>query len=186
MRRRARSRARTVLVRDLEAFAAAGYAETGTRRELRATVQGPDGAPLRLELVPTGGRIFGGAFALEVSTAGPVLPPSGGVEAKGKGVVRMQGIAFRPRRRDDATTSDLAARLEADDRLVRALQGVHFEQIRVEPDGRAVIRHMGGSVVWILFPPMARPIAISAEQIRATVGGLEAFTRAGTGAPPPA
>jgi hypothetical protein len=56
---------------------------------------------------------------------------------------------------------------------------VHFEEIRVEPDGRAVIRHMGGSVVWLLFPPMARPIPISAEQIRATIEGLEAFVRAG-------
>ena len=63
--------------------------------------------------------------------------------------------------------------------LTRALGAVHFEQIRVEPDGRAVIRHMGGSLVWLLFPPMTRPIAISDEQVRATVDAIEAFAAAG-------
>jgi hypothetical protein len=170
-----------VLARDVEAFAAAGYTETGRRGELRATMTRPARTTLRLELVPTGGRIFGGAYALEISTARPVLPRSGGLEAKGKGVVRMQGIAFRSRK-GGAAGGSLAARLGDDDRLVEALQRVHFERIRVEPDGRPVIRHMGGSVVWMLFPPMARPIAIGDEQVRATVDALEAFVRVGEGA----
>ena len=82
----------------------------------------------------------------------------------------MQGMSFRPRKGDDAGER-LAERLASDERLDRALQAVHFEEIRVEPDGRAVIRHMGGSLVWLLFPPMTRPIAISAEQIGATAQG---------------
>jgi hypothetical protein len=172
-----------VLARDVEAFAAAaGYTETGRRSELRATMTRPGRTTLRLELVPTGGRVFGGAYALEISTARPVLPHSSGLEVKGKGVVRKQGIAFRPRRAD-AHGAALATRLGGDDRLVEALQRVHFERIRVEPDGRPVIRHMGGSVVWMLFPPMARPIAIGDEQVRATADALEAFAEAGAAAP---
>jgi hypothetical protein len=38
---------------------------------------------------------------------------------------------------------------------------------------------MGGSLVWLLFPPMTRPIAISDEQVRATVDAIEAFAAAG-------
>ena len=52
---------------------------------------------------------------------------------------------------------------------------MHFERIRVEPDGRPVIRHMGGSVVWMLFPPLVRPVPLIAEQRRAAVEALEAF-----------
>jgi hypothetical protein len=171
-----------VLARDVEAFAAAGYRESGKRRELRASLARADRPPLRLELVATGGRIFGGTYALEVSTAEPVLPPSAaGLRVRGRGVVRMQGMSFRPRTGDDEAVR-LAGRLAADERLAEALGAVHFEQIRVEPDGRAVIRHMGGSLVWLLFPPMTRPIAISADQIAATVAGLDAFARAGGGA----
>jgi len=177
VRRRARTRARGVLARDVEAFAAAtGYAERGRGEDLRATIA-RDGRPtLRIELVPTGGRIFGGAFAMEVSTAEPVLPPSGGIAGRGRGIVRMQGVGFRGR--DDAGRR-IAEALTADERLRRALAGVDFEEIRVEPDGRAVIRHMGGAVVWFLFPPMSRPIAIGAPQIRATADALAAFARAG-------
>lgn len=167
-----------MLARDVEAFAAAGYALRGRRRELRASLERDGRAPLLLELVPTGGRVFGGAFAMEVSTLEPVLPPTRGIRARGRGVVRLERLTFRSRG-DDEGGRRIASRLEADGRLQDALRGVHFEEIRVDPDGRAVIRHMGGSVVWLLFPPMARPIAISDEQIRATIGGLEAFVRAG-------
>jgi hypothetical protein len=57
---------------------------------------------------------------------------------------------------------------------------VHFEAIRIEPDGRAVIRHMGGSVVWMLFPPLVRPVPLVDEQARATLEALDAFARVGT------
>jgi Protein of unknown function (DUF3156) len=177
VRKRARTRAREVLARDVEVFAVAGYEEGGHRRELRAVLIGTEPA-LRLELVPTGGRVFGGAYALEVSTAEPVLPTSAGLRARGRGVVRMQGIDFRARK-DDAAGTALAGVLSRDANLNSVLEHVHFEQIRVEPDGRAVIRHMGGSLVWLLFPPMTRPIAISAEQVRATAAGLRAFAAAG-------
>ncbi|HET9310418.1 MAG TPA: DUF3156 family protein [Actinomycetota bacterium] len=178
MRKRARTRAREVLARDVEMFAAAGYEGSGRREELHASLSGPEPA-LRLELVPTGGRVFGGAYALEVSSAEPVLLPStAGLRAKGRGVVRMQGIDFRARRDDPAGTA-LAGALSTDASLIRALGAVHFEQIRVEADGRAVIRHMGGSLVWLLFPPMTRPIGISDEQVRATADAIRAFAAAG-------
>jgi len=177
VRKRARIRAREVLARDVEVFAAAGYEEAGRRAELRADLTGAEPA-LRLELVPAGGRVFGGAYALEVSSAEPVLSVTAGLQAKGRGVVRMHGIDFRAHKGDAAGTA-LAGELSADASLVRALGAVHFEQIRVEADGRAVIRHMGGSLVWLLFPPMTRPIAISDEQVRATADGIRAFAAAG-------
>jgi hypothetical protein len=49
-----------VLARDVEAFAAAGYRESGKRRELRASLARAGRPPLRLELVATGGRSVGG------------------------------------------------------------------------------------------------------------------------------
>lgn len=166
-----------MLARDVERFAAAGYEETGRGRELGAGLTGR-GPALRLELVPTGGRVFGGAYALEVSSAEPMLPVSAGLRAKGRGVVRMHGVEFRARA-DDAAGTALAGALSADASLTSALGAVHFEQIRVEADGRAVIRHMGGSLVWLLFPPMTRPIAISDEQVRATADAIQAFAAAG-------
>jgi hypothetical protein len=56
---------------------------------------------------------------------------------------------------------------------------VHFDRVRVEPDGSPVIRHMGSSVVWMLFPPLVRPIPLVEEQARETLGALEAFAAAG-------
>lgn len=177
MRRRARARAGAVLERDLEAFGACGLDVEG-RSDLRATLVRAGRPSVQLELVPTGGRVFGGAFALEVSSAEPVLPRTAGLTARGKGLVRLQRVMFRARAGDGAGAR-LAARLEADPDLQRALAAVHFEQVRVEPDGRAVIRHMGGSLVWLLLPPMARPIPISPEQVRATLAALDAFAAAG-------
>lgn len=120
------------------------------------------------------GKVFGGNYALELSTDEPVLPPTRGLAARGKGVVQMRGVAFRPRRGDEAGAR-LATQLAADAQLAEALGRVHFERIRVEPDGRPVIRHLGGSVVWILFPPLVRPIPFVPEQARATLAALEAF-----------
>jgi hypothetical protein len=90
----------------------------------------------------------------------------------------MQGIRFRARRGDQAGRR-LADRLEADDRLTRRLAAVHFERIRVEPDGRAVIRHMGGSLVWILFPPVVKGIPLVSEQAHASIAAMQAFAAAG-------
>ena len=123
------------------------------------------------------GRVFGGAYALEVATTQPVLPRTSGLNARGRGFVRLQRITFRARRGDEAGAA-LAQRLEAADELQAALGKVHFERIRVEPEGRPVIRHMGGSVVWVLFPPIVRPVPLVEEQARATVIALGAFAAA--------
>lgn len=129
---------------------------------------------LRLALRPTGGRIFGGTFALEVSTDRPLLPATGGLSARGRGVVALRAVRFLARR-DDEEGRRLARRLDADASLTRALSSVHFERVRVEPDGRVTIRHMGGSLVWLLFPPMTYAVPIVPEQARATVEALRAF-----------
>ncbi len=188
MQKRARTRAAAVLRGDIEAFGRLGYHEVGRRGPLEARLVA-DGKPaLRLALRPTGGRIFGGTFALEVATDGPVLPRTRGITARGIGAVRLRGIAFRARSGDDEGRG-LAERLTSDRQLIRALSRVHFERIRVDADGRAVIRHMGGALVWLLFPPLTRPIPIVPEQIEATVSALEAFagrSRRPNGDRPPA
>ena len=90
----------------------------------------------------------------------------------------MQGVRFRARR-GDAAGKELAERLGSDARLTERLGLVHFERIRVDPDGRPVIRHLGGSVVWILFPPLVRRIPLVPDQVDATLAALEAFAAAG-------
>jgi hypothetical protein len=131
---------------------------------------------VRLQLTRDG-RIFGGNYGLELSTEEPVLPPTRGLSARGKGVVKMQGVKFRAKR-GDAAGERLAERLGSDARLAQLLGRVHFERIRVDPDGRPVIRHLGGSVVWILFPPLVRRVPLVPEQIDATLAALEAFRAA--------
>jgi hypothetical protein len=37
---------------------------------------------------------------------------------------------------------------------------------------------MGGSIVWMLFPPLVRPVPLIAEQAKATAEALEAFAAA--------
>ena len=137
------------------------------------------GPPLRLQLTRDG-RIFGGNYGLELSTEEPVLPPTRGLSARGKGVVKMQGVKFRAKR-GDAAGAQLAERLGSDARLGELLGRVHFERIRVEPDGRPVIRHLGGSVVWVLFPPLVKRVPLVPEQVDATLAALEAFAAAGRG-----
>ena len=178
MQKRARKRAAAVLSEDVEAFGELGYREVGRRGPLEARLVADGRPPLRLALRPTGGRIFGGTFALEVATDEPVLSRTRGISARGIGAVRLRGFTFRARSDDDEGRR-LAERLTSDRLLARALSRVHFEQIRVDPTGRAVIRHMGGSLVWLLFPPLARPIPIVPEQIEATVSALEAFSGRG-------
>ena len=175
---RARKRAGAVLDANLEVFARAGCRETARSFPLEARLEAPAGKqPIVLRMVPDG-RIFGGAFGLEISTAKPVLPRSRGLRARGRGVVRLSGVAFRARRRD-AEGARLAVLLSADRRLGDALKEVHFERIRIEPNGTPVIRHMGGSVVWFLFPPLVRPVPLIDEQAAASLGALDAFARAG-------
>jgi hypothetical protein len=172
-------RAAAVLKADTEAFERLGYRPHAGDSPYSVMLAAPEGArDLVLRLRPEG-RVFGGNWGLELSTAEPVLPAtSGGLTARGRGVVRMHGVSFRARRGDNAG-SRLAAELGADAGLGKALAEVHFERLAVEPDGRPVIRHMGGSVVWLLFPPMVRTTPLPAGQPEAMARALDEFARAG-------
>jgi hypothetical protein len=172
VRGRARSAAARGLADVLATYERLGY-RASERRHLDARLDRLGRKPLRVSLAPAG-RIFGGSFALEVATAEPVLPPTRGLSARGLGVVRLKSVAFRAGR-DDEPGTELAGRLSRDAFLRERLAAVHFERIRVEPDGRPVIRHMGGSVVWVLFPPIVRAVPLVLEQARATADALEAF-----------
>lgn len=173
------ARRRAVLALDdaIESLGRAGYDQVEREDSLSARVRSASGPPLRLTVVREG-RIFGGNYGLEISTDEPVLPSTRGLSARGKGVVKMKGVRFRAKR-GDAAGERLAQRLGADAALVEALARVDFERIRIEGDGRPVIRHLGGSVVWVLFPPLVRRIPFVPEQARATVAALDAFAAAG-------
>jgi hypothetical protein len=173
----ARRRAAIALDDAIESLGRAGYDQVEREGSLSARVRSASALPLRLT-VTREGRIFGGNYALELSTDKPVLPPTRGLSARGKGVVKMKGVRFRAKR-GDAAGERLAQRLGADAALAETLAAVHFEEIRVEPDGRPVIRHLGGSVVWVLFPPLVRRIPFVPEQARATLDALDAFAAAG-------
>lgn len=174
MRGRAGRAALVSLDRTAEIFEALGYRRGAKEGSFAFLLEPPDGARALLARMAVGGRIFGGSFALELATAEPVLAATEGLTARGRGVVRLQGVGFRPQRGDRAG-EELAARLGENGALQRALTDVHFERIRVEPDGTPVVRHMGGSVVWMLFPPVVRPVPLTVAQARATVKALEAF-----------
>ncbi len=167
----ARGRAAKAFSEVLEGFEEDGFEVERQNLSARLTRDGL--RPLRARLVQQG-RIFGGTYALELSTDAPVLPGSRGLRGRGRGLVKLGGVDFRSRGHDEAGRL-LGARLERDERLQRALGRVHFDRIRVEPDGRPVIRHLGGSVVWILFPPLVRPVPLVPEQRRAAVAALDAF-----------
>lgn len=173
---RARKRAAAVLREVAAAFEGLGYQATETADSLRLRLEADGRPPLRLVLQPTGGRVFGGTFALEVSSAEPLFPSTAGVAARGRGLVRLNAIEFRGRA-GDPRAARLADHLQSDRSLNSALCAVHFEQVRIDPAGRPVIRHMGGSLVWILFPPMVRPIPLVPEQVTATIAAMEAFMR---------
>jgi hypothetical protein len=173
-------RAAAVLASDREAFERLGYSAEDGDAPYSVTLTGPGGRrDLVLRLTPQG-RIFGGNWGLELSTAEPVLPATArGLTARGRGVVKMSGVRFRARRGGDAADSQLAAALSADAELGGALTRVHFERILVEADGRPAIRHMGGSVVWVLFPPVVRATPLPEGQPEAIVAALDEFARAG-------
>lgn len=174
----ARRRAIVQLDRTVELFGQAGYAPDRRPDPLDARVRSSEGRLLQLRMARDG-RIFGGTYALEISSAKAVLPPTRGVSARGRGVVKLAGISFHAKRGDEAGRQ-LAERLGADERLVAALSAVHFERIRIEPDGRPVIRHLGGSLVWVAFPPLVKAIPLVPDQVRATLVALDAFAAAGS------
>jgi hypothetical protein len=170
---------RAVLALDdaIESLGAAGYTDVERVSLLEAHLASPSGGvPVRLQMTRDG-RIFGGNYGLELSTREPVLSPTRGLSARGKGVVKMQGVKFSAKRGDEAGRR-LAEQLGADARLGQLLGRVHFERIRVEPDGRPVIRHLGGSVVWVLFPPLVKRVPLVPEQVEATLAALEGFRQA--------
>jgi Protein of unknown function (DUF3156) len=167
----ARGRAVRAFGEVLEGFERDGFEVE--RDDLSARLIRNGHEPLRARVVQQG-RIFGGTYALELSTEEPVLPPTRGLRGRGRGVVKLGGVDFRARGHDDAGRL-LGARLEHDERLQELLASVHFDRIRVEPEGRPVIRHMGGSVVWVLFPPFVRPVPLVPEQRRAAVAALDVF-----------
>ena len=174
----ARVRAVASLDDAIERLGRAGYSNVERVGPLQARLDASTGRlPVRLQMTQEG-RIFGGNYGLEISTDEPVLPPTRGLSARGKGVVRLRGVRFRAKRGDPAGRQ-LAERLGSDARLAERLGLVHFERIRVDPDGRPVIRHLGGSVVWILFPPLVKRIPLVPEQVEATLAALDAFAAAG-------
>jgi hypothetical protein len=168
-----------VLAHDIEAFERLGYRPLERTGGLEAVLQGLKGErDVALRLVPEG-RVFGGNWGLEVSTAEPVLPATSlGLSARGRGVVRRQGVRFSARGSDPAA-GRLAALLSADERLGAALGGVDFELLSVRPDGRPAIRHLGGSIVWVLLPPVVRETPLPPGQVKAIVRALDAFATAG-------
>jgi hypothetical protein len=170
---RARRRARETLAKDVEVFEGIGYRKVEPAEVGRVRMESGSGPPIVLSF-SAGGRVVGGNFALEIAAAEPVCPPTRGLRARGRGIVRLARVQFKPRR-GDAAGAALAARLNGSAPLQEALAAVHFERIRVEPDGRPVIRHMGGSVVWMLIPPLARGVPLVPEQARAAVEALAAF-----------
>jgi hypothetical protein len=176
---RARAAADRALEDNVAAFERVGARVVARTGPDEARLVAGDAVPFSIRMRGRG-RVFGGAYALEAATTEPVLPATRGLRARGRGVVRLRRVAFGSRR-GDVDGAALARRLEADRALQEALAAVHFERIRVEPDGRPVVRHMGGSVVWVLFPPLVRPVPFVDEQARATLVALEAFARAGRG-----
>jgi hypothetical protein len=177
----ARTRAARLLDDIVQSFGTLGYRETFRPGPLEAHVDRPRGLPLTLRFVGRG-RVFGGQIVLEVATGKPVLPVSSrGVVAQPRGAVKLRGFSFRASDHGDVAGAAMAERLSNDARLAEALARVHFERVRVDPDGSPVIRQIGGSVVWMLFPPLVRPVPLVPEQAKATVEALEAFAAAGSG-----
>jgi hypothetical protein len=173
-------RAAAVMDSDVEAFARAGCRPLERRGPYEAVLDARGGAGrVVLRLSPLG-RFFGGNWGMEVSTEEPVLPATqGGLAARGRGVVRQQGVRFRPRRGGGPDAAALAEALTNDEKLSDALNDVHFEEVAVRPDGRPAIRHLGGSVVWVLFPPVVRATPLPPGQAEAVLKALAAFRRAG-------
>lgn len=177
MRALTAGRAERVMADDVEVFERLGYRPL--ERKAFSAVLEPSGGGRRIALrLVREGRVFGGNWGLEIATADPVLPPTpGGLTARGRGVVKMRGVRFRARG-GDADATALAEALSADAELGEALAGVDFELLSVHPDGRPAIRHLGGSVVWVLFPPIVRGTPLPPVQAKASAAALDAFAAA--------
>jgi hypothetical protein len=174
------NRAARVLAEDVEAFERAGCRLLERRGELEAVLSAPrDGGRIVVRLTRVG-RIFGGNWGLEVTSEEQLLPETqSGLAARGRGVVKQQGVRFRPRRGGDEAAARMAEALSADSNLGEALGRVHFERLWVRRDGRPVIRHLGGSVVWVAFPPIIRSTPLPPGQPEELLRALEAFRAAG-------
>jgi Protein of unknown function (DUF3156) len=169
-------RAARVLADDVKAFEQAGCRLLEHRGDHEAVLAAPrDGGRIVVKLTRVG-RFFGGNWGMEVSSEEALLPATtGGLAARGRGIVRQHGVHFRPRRRDDAEGARLAEMLTGDASLGEALGRVHFERVWVRRDGRPVIRHLGGSVVWVMFPPMVRSTPLPPGQPAEILRALDAF-----------
>lgn len=179
MRRIAARRAASALDADIEAFERAGCRPLDRRGPLEAVLEAPGGAGSVVLRLTSVGRYFGGNWGMEVSTADPIFPPTRrGLAARGRGVVRQRGVRFRTRRGGDARTERLAEALSADAALGETLGRVHFEEVGVDPSGRPVIRHLGGSVIWVVFPPVVRATPLPPGQPREILRALAAFREA--------
>ena len=179
MRSVAARRAATAFAHDIEAFGQLGHQPRERSRALEVVLSAPRGRPdLVLRMVPEG-RFFGGNWGLEVSTAEPLLPATPlGLMARGRGVVRQRGVSFKAKGADPAAHR-LAELLSADERLGEALGRVDFETLVVRPDGRPAIRHLGGSVVWVLLPPIVRATPLPRGQAEAMTYALDVFAATG-------
>jgi hypothetical protein len=174
------NRAARVLAEDVEAFERAGCRLLERRGDLEAVLAAPRGGGRLVLRLTRVGRIFGGNWGLEVAPEEQVLPETeSGIAARGRGVVKQQGVRFRARGRGDESAVRLAEALSADEKLGKALGRVHYERLWVRRDGRPVIRHLGGSVVWVAFPPIVRSTPLPEEQPRELLRALDAFRAAG-------
>jgi hypothetical protein len=174
------ARAARVLAEDIEAFEGAGCRLLERRGELEAVLAAPRNRGRVVVRLTRVGRIFGGNWGLEVTTDDALLPETpSGIAARGRGVVKQQGVRFRARGRSDEAATRLAEALSEDSKLSEALGRVHFERIWVRRDGRPVIRHLGGSVVWVAFPPIVRSTPLPPGQPRELLRALDAFRAAG-------
>jgi hypothetical protein len=165
---------------DVEVFGRLGYRSLERPSPFEAVLEPSRGGPRIVLRLAREGKVFGGNWALEVLPAEPVLPATDrGLAARGRGVARMRGVSFRARRGSGEDAARLADALSADEALGEALSKVDFERLYVEPDGRPAIRHLGGSVVWVIFPPIVRATPMPPEQARRTAEAIEAFAAAG-------
>jgi hypothetical protein len=53
------------------------------------------------------------------------------------------------------------------------------ETLAVRPDGRPAIRHLGGSVVWVLLPPIVRATPLPRGQAEAMTHALDVLAATG-------
>lgn len=176
MRRRALALAPRVFDESLGCFAQVGYRVVARPSTLVAELEKAGWEPITLRMVSDGGRL-GGSYALEAAATEPLFPVTRGLRVRARGLVRLRAAYFRPRR-GDVPGQRLSIELRRDARILHHLQPLHWQRIRIEPDGTPVIRHMGGAVVWVVVPPMTRPVPLVPEQAQALGDMVEAFAGA--------